>query len=124
MISADPLDSLYRPFPLGVHGPMVKNICLSGRKNKNVIVFNFFLDLHVYCGKESFVAISLHRAVLASCSPFLTRLLADRDETFLLLPDIDKDDFMALVHLVYCESGLENQVKLSQLIFRLFLTKT
>ena len=59
-----------------------------------------FPDLHVFCGKDAFSSVSLHRAVLASCSPFMARVLMDRDETSLLLPDIDPDDFMALVHLV------------------------
>ena len=61
-------------------------------------------DLHVFCGNDSIGRVSLHRAVLASCSNFLSDILSERDETFLLLPDVDKNDFMALVHLVYNEN--------------------
>ena len=48
---------------------------------------------------------SVHRAVLASCSPFMSNILLERDETFLILPDVRKDDFMALVHLIYNDSS-------------------
>jgi len=57
--------------------------------------------LHVICGTDGYGCVSLHRAVLALHSPFLAELMAERDETFLILPDVSKDDFLDLVRLLY-----------------------
>ncbi len=72
---------------------------------------NILSDLHVLCGTDGYGFVSLHRAVLALHSPFLAELMADKDEAFLILPDVSKDDFMDLVKLLYCDKT-DSQVKL------------
>jgi hypothetical protein len=56
--------------------------------------------------------VCVHRAVLASCSPLLSSLLAadvDRNgggaETDLILPECDQEDFIKLVAILYGENS-------------------
>ena len=43
--------------------------------------------------------ITLHRLVLASCSSFLAEALRGREEATLLLPDVEREDFLGLVQV-------------------------
>ena len=48
----------------------------------------------------------MHKAILASCSKFLSSILLDgRDETTVFLPEVDKEDFHNLVRNLYGEKG-------------------
>ncbi len=73
---------------------------------RNFLVNDSFTDLRVFC-KDDFGCggVTLHRAVLASASPMMARLLASdlRDETHLILPDVSKKDFATLVQVLYGE---------------------
>ena len=50
-----------------------------------------------------FGCVSLHGAILGACSPFIASILtqnirmSSRDENVIFLPDIEKEDFVALV---------------------------
>lgn len=60
-----------------------------------------FTDLRILC-KNDGSGVSLHKAVLASCSSFLGSLLMDgRDETVLIMPDVEKRDLLNLVRILY-----------------------
>ena len=67
----------------------------------------FFPDLKVICKNDyDCNGISLHKAILASCSKFLSSILLDgRDETTVFLPEVDKEDFHNLVRNLYGEKG-------------------
>ena len=67
----------------------------------------FFPDLKVICKNDyDCNGISLHKAILASCSKFLSSILLDgRDETTVFLPEIDKEDFCRLVKNLYGEKS-------------------
>ena len=61
-----------------------------------------FTDLKILCKDDWYGGVSLHKAVLASISPFMASILSDgRDETTLLLPDIDRYDLLNLVKILY-----------------------
>ena len=61
-----------------------------------------FTDLKILCKDDWFGGVSMHKAVLASISPFMASILSDgRDETTLLMPDVDKHDMLNLVKLLY-----------------------
>lgn len=64
-----------------------------------------FTDLRILCKNDyggSNSGVSLHKAVLASCSSFLGSLLMDgRDETVLIMPDVEKRDLLNLVRILY-----------------------
>ena len=67
----------------------------------------YFSDLKVICKNDyGCNGISLHKVILASCSKFLSLILLDgRDETTVFLPEIDKEDFDALVKYLYGEKS-------------------
>ena len=76
----------------------------------NVILtfaYFYFSDLKVICKNDyGCNGISLHKAILASCSKFLSSILLDgRDETTMFLPDIEKEDFDGLVKYLYGEKS-------------------
>ena len=64
-----------------------------------------FTDLKILCKDDILCAtggVSLHKAILASISPFLATILADgRDETVLILPDVERNDLLKLVKIMY-----------------------
>ena len=75
---------------------------------REFFVNDYFTDLRVMCKDDNIAGVTLHRAVLASCSLFLASLLSEddqgrRDETTLLMPDIEKEDFLNLVKILYGE---------------------
>ena len=60
-----------------------------------------FTDLRILCKNDS-QGVSLHKAVVASCSSFLGHLLMDgRDESVLIMPDVEKRDLLNLVRILY-----------------------
>jgi hypothetical protein len=66
-----------------------------------------FTDLKVVCRDDcGSGGVSLHRAVLASCSSFMASILSEdgRDKTSLFLPDVTKEDFTSLVRNLYGET--------------------
>ena len=61
-----------------------------------------FTDLKILCKDDWFGGVSVHKAVLASISPFMASILSDgRDETTIMMPDVDKDDLLYLVRILY-----------------------
>ena len=71
--------------------------------------WELFQTCHIFCdltifGKEDFIGVSLHKAILASCSRFCTSILMDgRDQTILILPDIERCDLLCLTQILYGE---------------------
>ena len=82
---------------------------LSTKRTKEILSYwqylrqnECFTDLTVFCGMD-FGCVSLHGAILGACSPFIASILtqnirmSSRDENVIFLPDIEKEDFVALV---------------------------
>ena len=77
---------------------------------RNFLAKDSFTDLKIWCKNDLVSGLSLHKAVLASTSDFMASLLCDgRDETVLILPDVDKEDLLNLVKILYGESVTENE---------------
>ena len=76
-----------------------------------------FTDLKILCKDDWFGGVSLHKAVLASISPFMASVLSDgRDETTLLLPDVDRHDLLNLVKILYDCGRHDNQKPTAELL--------
>ena len=74
---------------------------------RNFLIRDSFTDLKVIC-ENDYGGLSLHKAILASCSTFMASILCDgRDETTLLLPEVDREDFHNLVRNLYGETGVK-----------------
>ena len=81
-----------------------------------------FTDLKILC-KNDCCGVWLHKAVLASCSSFLTHLLTDgRDETVLIMPDVEKRDLLCLIRILYGERTQQNRPS-NQLLQMLGISK-
>ena len=81
-----------------------------------------FTDLKILC-KNDCCGVSLHKAVLASCSSFLANLLTDgRDETVLIMPEVEKNDLLSLVRILYGERTQQNRPS-NQLLHMLGISK-
>ena len=75
---------------------------------RNFLIRDSFTDLKVICENDYYGGLSLHKAILASCSTFMASILCDgRDETTLLLPEVDREDFHNLVRNLYGETGVK-----------------
>ena len=76
-----------------------------------------FTDLKILCKDDWYGGVSLHKAVLASISPFMASILSDgRDETTLLLPDVDRHDLVNLVKILYDCGRHDNQKPTAELL--------
>ena len=76
-----------------------------------------FTDLKILCKDDWFGGVSVHKAVLASISPFMASILSDgRDETTIMMPDVDKNDLLYLVRILYGDHQQDDQTPSTQLL--------
>ena len=76
-----------------------------------------FTDLKILCKDDWFGGVSVHKAVLASISPFMASILSDgRDETTIMMPDVDKNDLLYLVRIMYGDHQQDDQTPSTQLL--------
>ena len=80
---------------------------LNSCRHKVVVNAKGYL-LTVY-GKEDYIGVSLHKAVLASISPLCQQLLKDgRDLTILIMPDIHRFDLLCLMQILYGKKAISH----------------